>query len=112
MHPTIIKHLPDNWLTCIPNCLQTSLLVGDVAKTSWNSQRRKPLSKLNKARHTANSFRGTAISNVVRGLSTIVFLKALADYITSSSPLSFAYAKNRNAKSLQLCLVVWGMQQN
>eukprot|EP00971_Amphidinium_carterae_P054551 1074765-Amphidinium_carterae.1 len=104
MHPMIIKHLPDNWLTCIPNCLQTSLLVGDVATASWNSQRMKPLPKLNKARLTAKSFRGIAISNVVRGLSTIVFLKALADYITSSSPLSFAYAKNRNAESLQLCL--------
>eukprot|EP00971_Amphidinium_carterae_P049689 979475-Amphidinium_carterae.1 len=44
--PQAVKCLPDAWLTCIPKCFQNSFRNRDVAMTSWNGQRLKPLPKL------------------------------------------------------------------
>eukprot|EP00971_Amphidinium_carterae_P313620 6233337-Amphidinium_carterae.1 len=102
--PLTVKYIPEEWLVCLPKCFQTSFTQGAVAAANWNSQRMIPLPKQKRAKLTAQNYRGIAISNVTRGLSTVLLLQAIHHHFTDDSPISFAYTSNRNAESLQLCL--------
>eukprot|EP00971_Amphidinium_carterae_P188334 3738454-Amphidinium_carterae.1 len=70
----------------------------------WNVQKLRPIPKKPKSKLGVSDFRGISISNVTRALCSSALLYALETYLTVHCPLSFAYASNKSADALQMCL--------